>query len=69
MAAEAGAYVHHSAPRWLLGLFDAAGGFADCSEFDAEAERLSIEVRGLSREDLAALIEGSTLYRSGLLVA
>jgi len=35
--------------------------FADCSEFDAEAERLSIEVRGLSREDLAALIEGSTL--------
>jgi hypothetical protein len=28
--------------------------------FDAEAERLSIEVRGLSREDLVALIESST---------
>jgi hypothetical protein len=61
MAAESGANVHHFAPRCLLGLFDtAAGGLADWSEFDAEAERLSIEVRGLSREDLRALIEGST---------
>jgi hypothetical protein len=29
--------------------------------FDAEAERLSVEVRGLSREDLTALTESSTL--------
>jgi hypothetical protein len=61
MAAESGADVHHSAPRCLLGLFDAAaGGFADWSEFDAEAERWGIEVRRLSREGLAALIESST---------
>jgi hypothetical protein len=45
----------------LLRLFDAAGGgFADRSELDAEAEHLSIEVRGLSREDMIALIESST---------
>jgi hypothetical protein len=50
MAAEARADVHHSAPRCLLGLFDAAGGLADWSEFDAEAERWGIEVRGLSRQ-------------------
>jgi hypothetical protein len=62
MAAEAGADVHHGAPRCLLGLFDAAAtGLADWSEFDAEAERFSIEVCGLSREDLRALIERSTL--------
>jgi hypothetical protein len=62
MAAESEVDVHHGAPRCLLGLFDAASGdLADWSEFDAEAERLSIEVRGLSREDLRALIEGSTL--------
>jgi hypothetical protein len=61
MAAESGADVHHSAPRCLLGLFDAAAtGLADWSELDAEAERWGIEVRGLSREDLRALIEGST---------
>jgi hypothetical protein len=61
MAAETRADVHHGAPRCLLGLFDAAAvGLADWSEFDAEAERLSIEVRGLSREDLRALIESST---------
>jgi hypothetical protein len=47
--------------RRLLGLFDvAAAGLADWSEFDAEAERFSIEVRGISREDLSALIESST---------
>jgi hypothetical protein len=62
MAAESGADVHHGSPRCLLGLFDAkAGGLADWSEFDAEAERWGIEVRGLSREDLRALIESSTL--------
>jgi hypothetical protein len=45
----------------MLGLFDvAAAGLADWSEFDAEAERFSIEVCGLSRQDLRALIEGST---------
>src|SRR5215217_1496843 len=62
MAAESGADVHHDAPRWLLRLFDApAGDLAEWSEFDdAEVERLSIEVRGLSREDLRALIESST---------
>src|SRR5215211_6125311 len=60
MAAEARADVHLGAPHCLLGLFDvAAAGLAEWSEFDAEAERLSIEVRGLSREDLRALIEGS----------
>jgi hypothetical protein len=60
-AAEAGVYVHDRAPRCLLGLFDAAaGGLADWSEFDAEAERLSIEIRGISREDLRALIKSST---------
>jgi len=61
MAAEAGADVHHGAPRCLLGRFDAAAGvLADWSVFDAEAERLSIEVRGLSREDVSRLIESST---------
>jgi hypothetical protein len=61
MAAESETDVHHGTPRCLLELFDAAGGdVADWSEFDAEAERLGIEVRGLSREELRALIEGST---------
>jgi hypothetical protein len=61
MAAEFGADVHHGAPRCLFGIFDAAAtGLVDCSEFDAEAERLSIEVLGFSREDLRALIESST---------
>jgi hypothetical protein len=48
MAAESGADVHHGASRCLLGLFD------------AEPERWVIEVRRLSRKDLAALIESST---------
>ena len=62
MAAEAGVDVHHFSPRCLVELFDAASGsLADCSEFDAEADRLSIEVRGLSREDVSRLIESSTL--------
>ena len=62
MAAESRVDVHHGAPRCLLGLFDAAsGGLADWLEFDGEAERLSIEVRRLSHEGLAALIESSTL--------
>jgi hypothetical protein len=40
MAAESGVDVHYSAPRCLLRLFDAvAGGLADWSGFDAEAER------------------------------
>ena len=61
MAAEVGADVHHRVPRCLLGLFDrAAEGLADWSEFDAEAKRWGVEVRGMSREDLAALVEGST---------
>jgi hypothetical protein len=61
MGAKSGVDVHHGAPRCLLGLFDAAvGGLADWSEFDAEAERWGIEIRGLSREDLRALIESST---------
>jgi hypothetical protein len=38
----------------------AAGGLVYWSEFDTEAERLSIEVRGLSHEDLRVLIAGST---------
>ncbi len=61
MAGEASADVHHRAPRCLLGLFDAAvDGLADWSEFDAEAERWGLEVRGLSREGVAALIEDFT---------
>ena len=61
MAAEAGADVYHGAPRCILRFFDAAArGLADWSEFDAEAERWGIEVRGLSRVDLRALIESST---------
>jgi hypothetical protein len=49
-------------PRCLLGLFDAAAtGLADWSVFDAEAERWGIEVRGLSRQGLTALIEGTNL--------
>ena len=62
MAAEARVDVHHGAPRCLLRRIDAAAtGIAEWSEFDAEAERLSVEVRGLSREELRMLIEGSTL--------
>jgi hypothetical protein len=61
MTAEARVAVHHGAPRWLLGLFDAAAGdLADWSEFAVEAERLSIEVRGLAREELRTIIESST---------
>jgi hypothetical protein len=61
LAAEPRADVHHGAPRCLLELFDtAAGSLADRSEFEAEVESWGIEVRGLSREDLRALIEGST---------
>lgn len=61
MAAEVRTDIHHRAPRCLLRLFDAvAEGLADWSEFDVEAERWGIEARGLSREDLAALVEGST---------
>jgi hypothetical protein len=61
MAAKSGADVHHGAPRCLLELFDAAaGGLTDWSEFNAEAERWGIDVRGLSREELTTLIEGST---------
>ncbi len=61
MAAEASVDVHPGASRCLLGLFDAAGGLADWSEFDAEAEHGGIEVRGLSHEGLRTLIESSTL--------
>jgi hypothetical protein len=47
MATESGAEVRHGASRCLLGLFDAAdGNLADWSEFDAEAERWVIEIRG-----------------------
>ena len=61
MADEARIDLHHGASRCLLGLIDAAaGGLADWSEFDAEAARWGIEVRELSREGLAALIESST---------
>jgi hypothetical protein len=57
IAAESGADVHHGAPRCLLRLFDAvARDLAEWSEFDAEAEHLSIKVRGLSREDMTVLI-------------
>src|SRR5919112_5159463 len=52
MADEARIDLHHGASRCLLGLIDAAaGGLADWSEFDAEAERWGIEVRGLYPRD------------------
>ena len=61
IAAEDRVDVHHGVPRCLLRLFAAAAaGLANWSEFDEEAERLSVEVRGLSREGLRALIESST---------
>jgi hypothetical protein len=61
MAVECGADVHHFASRCLFGLFDAAAtGLADWSVFDAEAAGWGIEVRGLSRQGLTALIEGTT---------
>jgi hypothetical protein len=61
MAAESKSDVPHRSPRCLLELSDAAaGGPANRSEFDAEAERWGNELRGLSREDLMVLIEGST---------
>jgi hypothetical protein len=67
MAAKAGADVHHGAQRCLLGLFDtAATGPADCSEFETEAESRGIEVRGLSRKDLSALIEESGTRGAGV---
>lgn len=45
IAAESEAAVHHGASRRLLQYFDtAAGDLPNWSEFDAEAERLSIEV-------------------------
>ena len=57
LAAEARIDVYHRVPRFLLGLLGAAaGGLADRSEFDTEAKRLSIKVRGLSREDMTVLI-------------
>jgi hypothetical protein len=71
MAALAKTDVHHGAPRCLLGLFDAvAGSLADWSEFDAEAERRGIEVRGLSREgrpsvDATVLVSIGTCGRTG----
>jgi hypothetical protein len=61
IAAEARTDVHHDAPLCLLSLFDAtAEGLCAWSEYDAEAARWGIEDRGLSREDIAALIAGST---------
>jgi hypothetical protein len=61
MDAECGVDFNHGASRCLPGLFDvAAGGLADRSEFEAEVESWGIVVRGLSREDLRALIAGST---------
>lgn len=53
-------HVHHEAARCLLSLSDLAGeGLADWSEFDAEARRWGVDPR-ISREDLEAVIEGST---------
>lgn len=53
--------VHHRLPQCLLRLFDmAAEGMIDWSVFDMECERWGVEPMGLSREDLAAMVEGST---------
>ena len=58
MAAESGANVYDSAPA--AGALRRGGqGLADWSEFDVEAERWGIEVRGLSRQGLTALIKSS----------
>lgn len=52
---------HHQIPRCLLSLFDlAAAGCIPWSDFDVEAERWGVEPMGLSREVLAAMVEGST---------
>ena len=64
MADEARIDLHHGASRCLLGLIDAAaGGLADWSEFDAEAERWGIEVRGLYPRDPYA--KGDLFARTG----
>lgn len=62
MAAEVRAtvHVHHGAARCMLSLYDAAAeGSGLWADFDVEAERWGVDPR-LSREDLAAMIEGST---------
>ena len=52
---------HHRVPHCLLRLYDlAAQGLADWSEFDTEAERGGVGPRLISREVLAAMVEGST---------
>ena len=60
--AEAGAavHVHHGAARCLLSLYEAAAeGLIEWAEFDRKAGRWGVDVR-VTREDLAAVIEGST---------
>ena len=66
MAAEPGAkagapvHVHHGAARCLLSLYEAAAeGLLEWAEFDREAGRWGVDVR-ITREDLQAMIEGST---------
>jgi hypothetical protein len=70
MAAEAGAearaearaavHVHHRAARCLLSLYEAAAeGLIEWAEFDREAGRWGVDPR-ITREDLEAVIEGST---------
>ena len=66
MAAEPGAkagapvHVHHGAARCLLSLYEAAAeGLLEWAEFDREAGRWGVDVR-ITREDLEAVIEGST---------
>ena len=70
MAAEAGAegraearaavHVHHGAARCLLSLYEAAAeGLLEWAEFDREAGRWGVDAR-ITREDLEAVIEGST---------
>src|SRR5829696_9121727 len=57
MASESGADVHHSVPRCLLRLVDAvARDFAEWSEFDAEAERLSIKVPSASSDEMVVKV-------------
>ena len=52
--------LHHRVPRCLLRLYDlAAEGLAPWSEFDAEAERWGVPTVRLTREELAAMVEGS----------
>ena len=58
--ARAAIHVHHGAARCLLSLYQAAAeGLVEWAEFDREAGRWGVDPC-VTREDLEAVIEGST---------